>query len=223
MNGFKGALGTIAAIVVAVVLGVGGYEAYQWYKRDQAVLSDARQVVADSAIAVLRKAQDAADARRKAEKDSLVQEVAAAKASAAMADGAHAGTLEQLEAQRRRADSLQAAADSARAKGDTAGASAKGAEAAQAAVISLDSAIALVTTQHAKDAKATNDANAGLKRCTDLLSDCERGRIRADSIADWYKDKYDVEHAKERPRWERWSIEIGKAVAIAMLTRAIVK
>lgn len=223
MSGFRQTLGTIVAIVLVIVLTVGGIAAVRWYQRQNQALGDARQVVADSMIAVLRRGQAELDRRRTAERDSLRRAIAAAEASARAAEGRAGDVRAALAAQRARADSLQAAADSARTIGDTATAAAKGAAAAAAGSISLDSAMALVIRQHAADSTATADQASATARCVDTMRSCELGRIRADSLAAQWQEKYELERAKERPRWQRWSIEIGKAVAIAWVTRAIVK
>lgn len=217
-SAFGRTAGTIVAIVVAAAMLVGGYVGWGWYKRANAAVQDKTIVTADSLQKAMQSVQKTADARQATLTDSLSRLVTAADVQRNSAQIAHVWEMNTLKAQKAEADSaLGAALAMAHTAADTAAAEAK------VPSLSLDSAMALLSVQHAADSGATAIQLFATRTCNATLEACRTGRARADSIAGFWQTKYNASAKKVLPKWQSITIEVVKDVGIALVTRAIVK
>lgn len=213
-GGFGRTFGSIAALLVAVALAVGGYVGWGWYRRTVAAAQDRTIVTADSLQRAVQATQRAGDAEQAALRDSLATAVSAATRSQRSAQQQYADAIAQLRAQQREADSLRAIAHTPQ---DSVAAESR------ARPPSLDSTFALLARQHAADSGATAIQATATTACTVSLRSCADGRVRADSIAGFWETKYRAEAKKTPPKWQRVSVEAAKAIGVALLTKLILK
>jgi hypothetical protein len=213
-GGFGRTFGSIAAIVAAVALAVGGYFAFMWVRKAKDSAADKTIVTADSLQRTIEAVQRVADLVLAKERDSLTRLVVNANTRTVSAQQLAGATRLQLEAQRSRADSAEASAKNAPD-------SAAAAELARPP--SLDSMIGILAAQHAADSGATAAQAHATSSCQVSLTGCALGRARADSIAGFWQTKYNAEKKKIVPKWQSITISVLEALGVAVATKLILK
>ena len=207
-GGFGRTMGTIAAIAVVLLVGVGVFIGIRWYRTANNAVQDKKEITADSLERVVAAVQRLAAIKSTSDSARAMTLVAIANAKAASAQFQSVAELGALRDRLRRSDSALAIAVT---KADSAAA------AELARPPSLDSMVGILTQQHATDSGATVAQASAANSCLVALSDCAANRARSDSIGALFKTMYLAEKAKSPSKFQTTAAQIGEATDVVIV------